>query len=280
MRTTFRSLFLLAVVVCSIAPRPARGDGWSQPPGAMRVTVYGAFLTAARQYTETGSSTRLFYDGVFSMYTLGASLEYGLSREVTLLGELPVSHIEFTANDSLHSFTRVLTSPCFFGVGTRFHLFTVGTTTAALSNVLHIPPGFHSGIYDSTHPFLSDGFFEDIIGIEGATRASWGWVEGGVFMHARDEEPADQLELRASLGVDTREGAMMKITVDGVRSLAPIPDTPLDVEKTITVENYVWLEGQILFRLASGQRIGGSAGFRVWGQHTPSLNGVTLTVIF
>jgi hypothetical protein len=276
----FRSLLSsLLLSGALLVPRIAGALGWTQPAGTLRVNVYAAYASAERQFSPSGATTHLFYDGSLAIYTVGASAEFGLWNYLTLIGELPVSHYRYSASDSLHVYTRTLTSPTYFAVGARYRLFTLGTTHVSLSDVVHIPPGFHAGIYDSAHPFLSDGFLENIIGIEAGSTTAWGWVEGGVLMHARDEEPVDQMELRAVVGFDARRGATLKLIVDAVRSLAPVPDRPANVEETIAIENYLWIEGQIAFRISAKVHLAASAGFRVWGQHTPALNGVALTLM-
>ncbi len=273
----------LAVVVCALALAQEIGwcDAWTVPAGTWRFSPSISFYSAQRQYASNGETTHLFYEGTFDFAVITIYGEMGLTQDLTLIGDLPVGHAVFEARDSLHAYTRTLTQPSYYGLGARYALWRPGSSIVSVSAAVHVPPGFHQGLFDDpSHPFLSDGFFEGIARIEFGTRVKWGWIEAIAAYHARAEEAANQLELRGVVGFASQEHVKIKLTFQAVKSLAPLPDLPLDVEETTIVENYVWMDGQMLFDLSDRLTLGASIGVRVLGEHTLSLSGGTLTVLF
>ena len=273
----------LAVVFYALMLVPETGwcDAWTVPAGAWRFSPSVSFYSAQRQYTSTGQTTHLYFDGTFDLAVITIYGEVGVTDDLTLIGDLPVSHALFEARDSTHAYTRTLTEPSYYGVGARYALWRPGTSVVSVSASLHVPPGFHDGLFDDPHHlFLSDGFFEGIGRIEVGTRLKWGWIEAIAAYHARAEEAANQLEFRGVVGLASQERVQIKLTFQAVKSLAPLPDLPLDVEETTIVENYLWMDGQMLFSLSDRLTLGASIGVRVLGEHTLSLSGGTLTVLF
>lgn len=270
-------MFSLVVLLsaCALA------GGWPQQSGTWGFSPSVSFYSAQRQYSPTGGMTHIYYDGTFNMTVLTLYGEWGATEDLTIIGDIPVFHAAFEARDSLHTYTRTLTAPSYVGAGMRYAVYRTAGTVVSLAAALHVPPGFHRGLFDDpSHGFLSDGYFEAVAGIECGATTRWGWVEAATLFHARDEEAVNELEMRGVVGFSSQKLVKVKISVIAMKALAPLPDLPLNVEETTTAEDYVWMDGQVLFTVAPNVTVAASLGVRVLGAHTLALSGGGISVLF
>ncbi|HET7152715.1 MAG TPA: hypothetical protein VFJ29_03045 [Candidatus Kapabacteria bacterium] len=275
-----RWIFLIIVIFSLMFGGTARAEGWTQPEGKVEFIPSLFYYSAAREFSSDGLLYDFSNSGSLTAVILTLYGEWGVTNDLTLIGEVPFAHFEYQESDSAGSFRDVLTPPfTYIGVGGRYALWRIGNTVVSVSNMVHVPPGFHRGLYDDpTHPFLSDGYFENISAAEFGASFTWGWLEGKIAYHARDEDPSNQLELQCTAGFSSQKNIMAKVTLGYIKTLAPLPATAVNPRLTNAQENYLWLETQFIIKF-SGFSVGAGFNFRVVGQHTLDMDGGGITFI-
>lgn len=275
-------IIIVTVIGCFVVlwSRDLHAEGWTQPAGNIQFVPSLYYYSASREFSSDGILYDFSHMGSFTAVVLTLYGEWGVTNDLTLIGEVPFAHFEYAEDDTVSSFKDALTPPfVYVGVGGRYALWRVGRTVVSVSNMVHVPPGFHRGLYDDPqYPFLSDGYFENISALEFGTSFKWGWVEGKVAYHARDEDPSNQLEVQCTAGFSSQKSVTAKVTLGAMKTLAPLPDTPVNPRLTIAQENYVWLDTQFMFKF-SGFSVGAGFNVRVVGQHTLDIDGGGVTFI-
>ncbi|HZV12671.1 MAG TPA: hypothetical protein VFA55_05605, partial [Candidatus Kapabacteria bacterium] len=241
-----RPVYFIIIATCWVSSyhNDLFAEGWTQPEGHVQFIPSFYYYSASREFLTNGVLNDLAHSGSFTAAVLTLYGEWGATNDLTLIGEIPFGHYEYSEDDTVSSFKDALTPPfTYVGVGGRYALWRTGNTVVSVSNMVHIPPGFHRGLYDDpNYPFLSDGYFENISAAEFGTSFIWGWVEGKIAYHARDEDPSNQLEMQCTVGFSSQKNVTAKVTVGLMKTLAPLPDTPVDPRLTIAQENYLWLD--------------------------------------
>jgi len=256
-------------------------NAWTQPEGNVQFIPSFFYYTASNAFESDGSLNSLPYNGDFSEEILTLYGEWGATKDLTLIGDVPFGHFEFTANDSLHNYTDQLTPHfVYVGIGGRYAVLHTEHAILSLSTMFHIPPGFHRGLYnDSQYPFLSDGYFENISAVEFGVTNKWGWFEALLAYHARDEDPVNQLEIQATAGFSSRKDISVKCTVGVMKTLGPLPAMDVNPEQTLAQENYMWIAAQMMITLPGGAVVAPSLYLRLLGGHTMEFSGGGLAFI-
>lgn len=224
--STRRTTILLAVFLALVGYTETQGqsDAFLQPKGKGEAWVY-AGGGSTRNYFNVDGNQRLFdsLETSFLSLTFGVALDYGLLDRLELNVNIPMGYYALT---SLSRFPdRSILAPTWFGVGLTYQI-TRGALLTSVSSQVKIPPGFHDGIYDDpNHPsFLSDGYWQFTNAINVGFTNGDIWLKGSAGYTMRGEEPADEIEYSAQVGLSRVEGTGIFVGVEGVISAEDASD--------------------------------------------------------
>ena len=190
----------------------------------------------------------------FRKYSIGVHIEYSILDDLGIYIKIPFNYYSldekylkdsngFYPIDSDSNFiTRPsysLFKPGYYALGANYLLFS--NIAFGVANLeLRIPPGFHNGILnDPDYPFLSDGAFEILVGIDFGARFKKGSIEAGILYNYRDEELADQIIFSTEAALSTVENTRLFVKGKYVQSLKSFDNPiPFDPRRTTIQEDY------------------------------------------
>ncbi|MBK9248977.1 MAG: hypothetical protein IPM69_12895 [Ignavibacteria bacterium] len=262
LRFYMKLTFISALVFCIfILPNTAKSDGWTQPKGQLFAKVYAGTMLASSYRNLDGESA--FYkldtrDSInypngrkyateLSGLLSGLYAEYGVSNDFTLLLDIPFGyfalHEVYSTNqivvDGETKYESSITQFPYFGFGTRWKM-SVGKSVTALSLMMRIPPGFHNGVANDPHEFLSDNAMQVLGGIEFGLPFKDGWMVSTLKYNYRFEDLQDELAFHVEAGSQKIPNTFIKIYGDILQSMGSFSNVgDFNPRRTILQENYI-----------------------------------------
>ena len=174
-------LACFAIGFCELLASVCYAGAWTQPEGV--VEFIPSFYVYSAEYAFATNGAGAEHPGIqrhIRRRSAHIVWRMGCDKRFDSICDIPFGHYNFFASDSLHNFSDQLTPHFIYvGIGGRYAIWRSGHSVLSVSDMLHIPPGFHLRLYnDSQYPFLSDGYVENISAMEFGTTVQWGWFEG------------------------------------------------------------------------------------------------------
>ncbi len=252
-------LFTSALVVQIFASESTIAGGWTQPKNQLFAKFYVGTMLASSYKDLDGESvfykqdtSALFPNGRDYGVELngiigGLYAEYGLSDDVTLLLDVPFGRFALheaysDGGISLDGETRAdfsITQAVYYGIGARWKINT-GKGVTSLVLMAKIPPGFHNGVANDPHPFLSDGAMQIGGGLEFGYPFKESWMGSSILYNHRFEDLSDELFVHVEVGAKNIPNTFIKIYVDILQSMSSFPtNEKFNPRRSILQENYV-----------------------------------------
>lgn len=252
-------LYVLLLGTILSYSQPIFAGGWTQPKNQLFAKAYIGTMLASSYKNLAGDNvfykrdtSALYLNGrnygmELSGILAGLYAEYGLTDDVTLLLDVPVGrfalHEVYSSDDILfEGNTKAdlsITQAVYYGVGARWKINT-GKGVTSLSMMAKIPPGFHNGVANDPHPFLSDGAFQIGGGLEFGYPFKESWLASSLLYNHRFEDLSDELSVHVELGAKNIPSTLIKIYVDILQSMSSFPtNEEFNPRRTILQESYV-----------------------------------------
>lgn len=300
--------FLIVCVMTVIsATCQSLAGAWPQGKGTLYAKTYLGSISAPRYWDINGQSISLMKEEIapgsplfkyypngrkysmdFSAIMAGFYAEYGITDKFTLIADMPFGYFSLTETyetDKDTSSTTYLQKPLrqekslstftYYGIGGRYMLYD-NKSVVSISAGIRIPPGGTNGIFADTlgMPFLSDGAFQEWLGVEIGLPFSDGWFESELKYTGRHEELRDELTFHVEYGNKSVEEIMLKFSLDITQGLGSRKDIPtFDTRRTILVENFGAISMGIIIQATEKLFVEGSYQVRLFGENTWALNG-------
>ena len=137
-------LACFAIGFCELLASVCYAGAWTQPEGVVEFIPSFYVYSAEYAFATNGALNTLEYNGTFDEEVLTLYGEWGVTSDLTLICDIPFGHYNFFASDSLHNFSDQLTPHFIYvGIGGRYAIWRSGHSVLSVSDMLHIPPGFH-----------------------------------------------------------------------------------------------------------------------------------------
>lgn len=195
-----RRLLELVGLIAGLAlavPGPAYGGAWTFPQGTGQVILNNVYYLASDEFTKSGNRRAFSNDGEFTKYEFNPYIEYGVRDDLTLVLNLFARRVAFSSDFS---------DDVNFGVadpeiGLRYRLTPPDARTIwAVQGHIKLPLAFPDG----DPPLGNEQIDVDarvLVGRGFSIAGHWGYWDLQLAYRFRDEEPADEIKLEATLGV-------------------------------------------------------------------------------
>lgn len=249
----FTRVALLVTALFLLLPAPAAlGGAWTFEENTGQLILNALYYRADDTFTKGGHRRAFANDGAFTKWELNPYLEYGLRNDLTLVFDTFLRHVEFS--DRFGSDRNFgLADP---ELGLRYRLSAPEAKTVWSVQALMKFPVDTSG---GTPPLGNDQVDAELrllVGRDfslGSRRAFWN-VE--VAYRFRDEEPADEVRLDATLGYYLTSDWLILGQFFGIRGLRN--GSPISTAGNPTVEtDYDLYKGQfsVVYEVAPPVRL-------------------------
>lgn len=216
MKRMLTRVALLLIALFLLGPTPqARGGAWTFEEGAGQLILNALYYRADDTFTRGGSRRAFDNDGAFTKWELNPYFEYGLRNDLTLVLSVFLRDVEFS--DRFGSDRNFgLADP---ELGLRYRLSAPESKTVwSVQGLMKFPVDTSS----ATPPLgneQTDVEARLLVGRNfglGNRRAFWN-LEGA--FRFRDEEPADEVRLDATLGYHLLPDWLILAQFFGIRGL-------------------------------------------------------------
>jgi hypothetical protein len=198
-------LLLLAGVAAGLASAagtsPAHAGAWTYAAGTGQVIFNNTYYRATHEFTKSGDRRSFSDDGEFTKFEFNPWIEYGLRDDLTMVLNLFVRRVAFS-NDFTDDTNFGIADP---EIGLRYRLSPPDAKTVwAVQGLVKLPLSEP----DATPPLgneQTDVEARLLVGRSFSIGPRWGYWDVEVGYRFRDEEPADEIKLEATLGVSPIE---------------------------------------------------------------------------
>ena len=287
MKFSFISTLFLSIL---LLPHVAKSDGWTQPKGQLFAKFYAGTMLAS-SYRNLNTDSEFYkldtrdtlnypngrrYATELSGFLTGLYAEYGLSDDFTLLLDVPFGHFAlhevYSSNqivvDGETKYEASITQFPYFGLGTRWKM-SVGKSVTSLSLMMRIPPGFHNGVANDPHEFLSDGAMQVLGGLEFGLPFKDGWMVSTLKYNHRFEDLQDELAFHVEAGSKKIPNTFIKIYGDLLQSMGSFSSVgDFNPRRSILQENYLAAGASFGFQVAENWYLDLDYSARFTGKNT------------
>lgn len=232
-RLTRRFLLLVGLAAgldLTAAARPAHAGAWTLPESGAQVILNTLYYQATDEFTRGEHRRSFSNDGKFTKLELNPYIEYGLRDDLTLVLNLFARRVEFSNNFG---------SDANFGVADpeialRYRLSAPESLTVwSVQGLIKLPVAAPHG----TPPLGNEQTDVEgrlLVGRSFSIGPRWAYWDLEVAYRFRDEEPADEIRLDATLGVSLTERWLVIGQFFGIRGLRN--GTPIATHNNPTID--------------------------------------------
>jgi protein XagA len=268
---------LAAALNVTAAAGIAHAGAWTFPQGSGQVILNNLYYSATDEFTRGGHRRSFSDDGEFTKYEFNPYIEYGLRDDLTLVLNLFARRVAFSNNFS-DDVNFGLADP---EIGLRYRLSppsaqTVWSVQATLKLPVAVP--------HDTPPLgneQTDAEARLLVGRGFSIAGHWAYWDVELAYRFRDEAPADEIKLDATLGVSLSERWLAIGQFFGTRGLRNGSVIRIQGNPTIDT-NYDLYKGQlsIVYQLTQSVRLQAGYVRDLAGRNTGAGQAALLAVWF
>ncbi|MDX1702308.1 MAG: hypothetical protein R3250_16895, partial [Melioribacteraceae bacterium] len=197
------------------------GDGWTKKAGSGYYAIDMRLLNASKYHNSSGDNIDInsVMDLAFNLYS-----EYGLTDELTLKLNFPFYKIldyDMPENGQVNNLDLDNSGIGDLDLGMRYKVAKFGNTVLAVGLTFGIPISTDD-VYGAENKFaLSDGEFNQIIGLE-AGHSLYpfpGYVSGSIKYNNRNEGYSDQFYAGVETGYNVKKNLLLNLRFNYLKSL-------------------------------------------------------------
>jgi hypothetical protein len=201
-----------------------------------------------KQIPNDLSYTKKLFD--YSQYGVELNFEHAINNKMIIGIDIPINYFNLTNKINILETNQTfeqsfsITKIQYFNLNLKYKIFEKNRnktkTIAFLISELHIPSGFQKSIFDSSHTFLDDGFFEGLLGLGILVNMEKSYFEATGQFCFRDEEPKDYFKSHIELGIETVPDTKFFIQANIVQTLSNFKyASDFNMMRTQIQENYI-----------------------------------------
>jgi hypothetical protein len=268
---------LAAALDITAAADSAHAGAWTLPQSSGQVILTNLYYRASEEFTRGGHRQSFSNDGEFTKYEFNPYIEYGLRDDLTLVLNLFARRVAFS-NDFSGEVNFGLADP---EIGLRYRLSPPSAQTVwSVQGAIKLPVAFPH----DTPPLGNEQTDVEgrlLVGRGFSIGPRWAYWDLEVAYRFRDEAPADEIKLDATLGVSLTERWLVIGQFFGTRGLRN--GSPVRIRNNPTIDiNYDLYKAQlsIVYQLTQNVRLQGGYLRDLAGRNTGAGDAALFAVWF
>jgi hypothetical protein len=268
---------LAASLNITAAAGSASGGAWTLPQSSGQVILNNLYYHATEEFTRGGHRRSFSNDGEFTKYEFNPYIEYGLLDDLTLVLNLFARRVAFS-NDFSGEVNFGLADP---EIALRYRLSPPSAqTVVSVQATIKLPVAVPHDVPPLGNE-QTDVEGRLLVGRSFSIGPRWGYWDVELAYRFRDEEPADEIKLDATLGMSLSERWLVIGQFFGTRGLRN--GTPIRIRNNPTIDiNYDLYKAQlsIVYQLTQNVRLQAGYVRDLAGRNTGAGEAALLSVWF